>query len=272
MDGVLVPAVHDHRDEGVSQGPRVRVQAAKLIELTHRHHMGQQVDKVTHGKEVLDLLFTNNSDLIHSVDTESFPLFTDHLAVTMAANYVLTKPPPKKQLYLLDSARRLNCLDFKRAPWDSIRQALSQVDWSPMEKIAKTSPTVAHSFLLTKMLPVMEQLVPVKKLGSKGRSSQTRERNLLWRKLKKIKDQLLKTTSPKKMAKLLQSRQDLQSKLKSLYITQNRQEETKVISEMKENPNVFLSYARARQKTKAKVGPLLDPESVVSTVSQALLA
>ena len=63
------------------------------------------------------------------------------------------------------------------------------------------------------------------------------------------------------MAKLLQSRQDLQSKLKSLYITQNRQEETKVISEMKENPNVFFSYARARQKTKAKVGPLLDPES-----------
>ena len=30
---------------------------------------------------------------------------------------------------------------------------------------------------------------------------------------------------------------------------------------MKENPNVFFSYARARQKTKAKVGPLLDPES-----------
>ena len=36
-------------------------------------------------------------DLIHSVDTESFPLFTDHLAVTVAANYVLRKPPPKNQ-------------------------------------------------------------------------------------------------------------------------------------------------------------------------------
>ena len=50
MDGVLVPAVHDHRDEGVSQGPRARVKAAKLIELTHAHHMGQQVDKLIQAK------------------------------------------------------------------------------------------------------------------------------------------------------------------------------------------------------------------------------
>ena len=42
---------------------------------------------------------------------------------------------------------------------------------------------------------------------------------------------------------------------------QNRRAEDKVIKEMKDNPNIFFSYARSRQKTRAKVGPLLDPSS-----------
>ena len=181
VDDVLVPAVHEHRDQGDSHGPRTRLQAAKLIELAHRHHMAQQVDKVTHGKEVLDLLFTNNPDLIHSIMTESFPLFTDHEVVTIGVNYKLSKSAPRKQEHLLDSARRLNCLDFQKAPWDSIRKELKMVDWSPMERLAKTSPTVAHSYLISKIIPIMERLVPLRNIGGKRRSRQTRQRNLLWR-------------------------------------------------------------------------------------------
>ena len=262
VDGVLVPAVHEHREVGDGDvGPRVRIQAAKLIELTHRHQMAQQVDQITHGKEVLDLIFTNNHELPHSVVTDSFPLFTDHRVVTMGANYKLSKSPPTKQMHLLDSARRLKCLDFPKAPWDSIRKELTKVDWSPMESLAKSSPTVAHSFLLSKIIPIMELLVPMKKVGGKRRSKQTRQKDLLWRKLKKVKDQLMTTTSHLKMVSLLQTRQELESELKAMYSNHTMQAEDRVIKEMKENPNIFFRYAQARQKTRAKVGPLLDPES-----------
>ena len=80
VDGILVPAVHNHREGGADQGPRVRLQAAQLIDLAHRHHMGQHVDKVIHGKEILDLMFSNNPDLLHSISTESFPLQAEQIS------------------------------------------------------------------------------------------------------------------------------------------------------------------------------------------------
>ena len=259
VDDVLIPAVGGHHAEGDGDGLRVRLQAEKLVELAYRHHMTQEVDQVTHGREVLDLLFTNNPELIHSIDTESFPLFTDHKVVTARVNYKLHKPPPKQQMFLLDSARRLRGLDFKAAPWQSIREELRKVDWSPMSRLARANPTVAHSFLLSKVLPILEQLVPHRKAGGKVRSRQTKQRNLIWRKLKRVKDQLQTTTSQQKMLRLLQSRQELEAELKSMYSNLTKQAEDKVIMGMRENPDIFFSYARARQKTQAKVGPFLDP-------------
>ena len=176
-------------------------------------------------------------------------------------NYQLSRPPPKQQVYILDSARRLKRLDFSKAPWQSIRLALKNVDWSPMSRLANTSPTVAHSYFLSEIIPILEQLVPHYPAGSKRRSRHTRSRNLIWRKLKKVNDQLQSTSSSLKMARLLQSRQQLEQELKTMYSNLSKQEEARVIDEMRHNPNIFFRYARARQKTRAKVGPLLDPET-----------
>ena len=46
-----------------------------------------------------------------------------------------------------------------------------------------------------------------------------------------------------------------------MYNDMTVQQEAKVISEMKDNPKVFFSFAKSRQKTHAKVGPFLDPET-----------
>ena len=44
-----------------------------------------------------------------------------------------------------------------------------------------------------------------------------------------------------------------------MYQDLNMKNEARVIEEMKVNPKVFFSYAKARQKTAAKVGPFVDP-------------
>ena len=41
----------------------------------------------------------------------------------------------------------------------------------------------------------------------------------------------------------------------------SRESEAKVLAGMKDNVNVFFSYAKKRQKTHAKVGPFLDPST-----------
>ena len=229
------------------------------MELCYHHHLAQHVDRVTHGKEVLDLVFTNNQDLLHSIDSEYFPQFTDHSVITMKTNYKLKKTVSKKKVFLLDSAHRLGKLDFQEAPWDKIRIELGNIHWSDMAKLSKANPTVAHSYLLSRIIPVLEALVPLKKTGSKGRSRQTRRRNLLWRKMGKVKNQIGKAISCKKMTRLLNLRSNLESELRQLYSSQNKEAEARVIKEMRKNPNIFFNYTRARQRTKAKVGPLLDP-------------
>ena len=46
-----------------------------------------------------------------------------------------------------------------------------------------------------------------------------------------------------------------------MYSSMTRDAEQKVVAGMKENVNVFFSYANARQKVKSKVGPFIDPNA-----------
>ena len=72
-DGLLVPLVHGHRLLDEDGGPQVRQQAAKLCDLALKHSLIQQVEQVTHGKEILDLIFSNNDDLVSSVSVAEWP-------------------------------------------------------------------------------------------------------------------------------------------------------------------------------------------------------
>ena len=261
VDEILVPSVGENRGKGNGEGPKVRVQASSLIELTNQYNMAQYIDKITHGREILDLIFSNDPNLVHSVSTESLPSFTDHMLVTLRVNYELQKPPERSSEYILDSARRLSRLNFHEAKWQNVREELKQQSWLKMKEIAKLSPTVAHSYLLAVLLPILERNVPPKKCASSKRSKWARKRNFLWRKLKKIKDLLSGTFSVKKILELLDRRDKLQKELSTMYNIQNQEAEAKVIEAMKTNPNEFFRYAKARQKTKSSIGPLLDPVS-----------
>ena len=94
VDGVLVPSVCTYHEATIeSVGLWVLVQADWLIELGYQLRMIQQFDKITHGREVRDLIFTNNPDLVHSTITEECALFSNHMVVSVNVNYQLKKAP-----------------------------------------------------------------------------------------------------------------------------------------------------------------------------------
>ena len=117
--------------------------------------MSQYVDQPTHGVEILDLVFTSDQSLVSHINMESFPTFTDHKILSIKVNYKLGKKLTKDEMFLLDSGRRLRKLDFAKAPWPDIRENLKNIDWSPMENLSKVSPTVAHSWFLVQVLPIL---------------------------------------------------------------------------------------------------------------------
>ena len=111
-----------------------------------RHSLVQQVDLPTHGVEILDLIFTNNPDLVSSVMVESWPAFTDHKLVTASTSFILGTEPEKEEIHLLECGKRLKKLNFNKAEWVEVQAELAECDWSDLETAAKTSPTLALSW------------------------------------------------------------------------------------------------------------------------------
>ena len=261
IDGQLIPSVHGHRGDARDDGGQARLQAQKFSDLALKYHTVQLVSQPTHGTEILDLVYTSDQNTVSHIEMDSFPTFTDHKVLAITVTFHNRRNMEREEMFLLDSSRRIRKLDFRKAPWPEIKSKLRTVDWSPMARLARLSPIIAHSWFLVKLLPVLEELVPtrVESCGTGGRSRLHRKSKKLWRKLAKIKSKLQNSTSIQKIVKLLQDRQDVEFELKNMYSSITKVSEDKVIAGMKENINVFFSYAKARQKVKAKVGPFIDP-------------
>jgi hypothetical protein len=260
IEGMIMPRVAGHRlPDHDSEGGQVRQQAAQLCDIAVKYHLTQQVGVPTRDKEVLDLIWSSNPDLVSNIQVDAFKEFTDHSVVTAATSFKLEEEVIKEEQFLLDSGRRFRKLDFHKAPWPEIKARLRQLDWEPLEVIAKENVIAAHQFFMETILPILEDLVPQKMVGKRfGHSKKHKRRRSLWRKLNRIRKKLHSTSSVTRAASLLHQQRAVELELKSSYDTQSWEEETKVVNAMKTNVKAFYAYGRARQKTKARVGPFLD--------------
>ena len=264
LDGVLFPRVAGHRTiaDHERQAGLVRQQAALMCDLATKYHLTQQVGQPTRGDEILDLVWSSDPDLISNISVDSFPSITDHCVVTASTTYNMAKEVFKERNFLLDSGRRFHQLDFAKAPWPEIKRRLGLIDWQPVESLARTDVTAAHSLFVESVLPVIEDLVPLKKVGKKfGKRRVDKERRTLWRRLGKVKKRLATTSSITRATSFLKTQQKLEQQLKMSYDSQGWEDENKVVNAMKLNPKAFFAYGRAKQKTKARVGPFLDPDT-----------
>ena len=204
-EGLLVPIVGNHSECVTEGGKQDRLQAQHLIDLADKHCLLQEVDQQTHLIEILDLIFSNNSDLIGGIFSEEWRTFTDHKLLVAHTTYQLAKTDHQaEEQYLCETGRRYSALDYHKAPWEAVSEELSKVDWEPMEEIAATCPSKGLEWFHEKVLGVLEKLVPMKKKRSRSRPKMHRMRRLLWKRLGKVKKALKTATSTEKVADLLQ--------------------------------------------------------------------
>jgi hypothetical protein len=78
-----------------------------------------------------------------------------------------------------------------------------------MEEASKASPTLALSILMDELIPILEKHVPVKKVKKKSRNRLERKRNVMWRRLTKVKGRIKTANSIHKLTKLLQDKAEL---------------------------------------------------------------
>jgi hypothetical protein len=253
--------VEKHREEETSGGKQDRLQAQQLLDLASKHCLVQEVERPTHSIEVLDLVFTNNCELVNNIVLEAWPAFTDHKLVVVSTTYqLLPTYSDHEQQHLCETGRRFSTLNFNKAPWNEISEELANIDWNNMEDLAKTDTAAALGLFHSKLLEVLERLVPAKKKRHKPRYKMHRMRRLIWKRLCKIRKAIKSSSSISKLSELLQKMWELESQLSSDYTAANDREEDEAVLRIRENPKAFFSFARSRQKTRAKVGPFLDQD------------
>ena len=261
-EGLLVPVVGGHRNCETAGGKQDRLQAEKMIALAGKYALLQQVENATHAVETLDLVFTNHCELVNTTLVEDWPSFSDHRLVIVHTYYKLkVENRVKEEQFLCEIGRRYKALNFHLAPWSDLKNEFSNIDWGNMQQLAETSPCAALSEFHTKILDVLEKLVPAKKEKRKGKPRMHRMHRLLWKRHAKAKKKFRAAQSIHTLSENLQKMWEIEKQLKADYTAINNMEEDEAILRIKSNSKVFFSFARSRQKIKAKVGPFLDPST-----------
>ena len=206
-EGHLVPIVSSHRDGETVGGKQDRLQAQRLVEFSVKHNLIQQVDVVTHGVETLDLVLSNDDDLVSEVTAEEYSQFTDHRLLTGSLSYKsLEEEEEQEEEYLLGVGKRFSKLDFYKAPWPEIQEELAKIDWESVKTASSDDPTLGLNIFNEKILEVLEKHVPERKKGKKKRRQMCRQRRSMWRRLSKIKKKIKSTENIHKLSKLVQER------------------------------------------------------------------
>ena len=211
-----------------------------LKDFGNEFFLTQQINQPTHREgNILDLVFTNYSEQIHSYRCfETLRSVSHHSIVEIATTYqgsgVTDDEEVRQELSFFD---RLNFFNEK-ADWDAIRNELEGYNWTlefrdlSTEKILDRLYSVCYS--------ICRDFIPEKKRHSnKGTSTIPKERKNLMRRRRRANLLLLKITSPSKQQRLKKELIDIQIKLQTSYRNMAKEREDKAIKSIKKKFEVL---------------------------------
>ena len=238
-----------------------RLSCTALLEFMSTNFLDQLVEEPTREKNILDLVLTNNPELIHSVAVQDTNK-SDHREIV--CNLLHPQFLPNRPITDRPSRAGLDDVNFNAADWAAINEELDSIDWTTV-----TDPELpqdrAWSMFEELVTWACSQHAPSHERGKK-RSKVPRCRQPLLRAKKRINARIncLKRKSnnlqrsEKKLKKLLQSKAVIELQLKENIKQQRKDDELSALSKIKANPKAFYSYAKKFRAAVSSVGPLKD--------------
>ena len=176
-------------------------QAENLLELTSDLFLEQKIVTPTRENNVLDLLFTNDEDLIKITNTAD-TFISDHRMITASINIATEKTPLNESE--ITSCSKLELFSFwsDKSNWEAVNNHLSEIDWNSV----MTSESDVKSNLETfyeKCYEACVDNIPKKKKPKK--SNIPHDRKVLMRKRRLLNNRLINARTNKKKDKLNKS-------------------------------------------------------------------
>ena len=253
---------------GGSTSEQLMIQKVKQLQTDH--FLEQFVTSPTHvDGGMLDLVFCNNPDIIHSYET-IHPLrsTSDHYVVEVSTTLLCTtddKDDERPPLIAVLDNLNFHSNDIN---WEEMSTTLTKL--VNAEDFSNLSPNEHLDRLMKILIDVAYKFVPCKKSARRGGGTKIpRHRRILMRKRRKLMDRLNQVSDDKRekiKAKLIKIELLLQ---KSHTEAQSRKEQL-AIKAIKTNSKYFFSYAKQFSSTKSTIGPLLNENNEYTASSSKM--
>ena len=232
-----------------------------LYELALEYFLIQQYDCATHkGGNTIDLLFTNNSCMIHNVET--FPsLVSDHYVVNTSTVYkksqsVEDEIDDPRDNELTHSFSSLNFFE-ESINWDSLNSDLALYEWT--REFRGSSPSEMMERFKSVCLDICTERVPKKvRKTSSNKSPRNKQRRSLLKRRSKLRKRYSAAKSQAAQDAILKKMASIESKLQESLNHKKSLGETRAVEKIRTNPKFFYAYAKSLSTVRVGIGPLIN--------------
>lgn len=259
MGDFNLPDMKWQQDESNPDTGTISESARLLNRFIEDNFITQYIDKPTRQRNILDLFFTNNCNLILKCDVSETSL-SDHNIIKVQTTYNV-KTHKNIKPHMPDFSFR--SLNLQKTEYDKVSDHLKTINWDELKSMC-SQDEFPELFRLT-VLQVCALYSPEKTSQPKKLNPFLRARNTLRRRKKKVTTQIKaieqKNPTSKKLEKLRVELYDLNQSIKDSIHDQRKVNEAKAVKAILKNPRYFYSYAKQNNKLKSTVGPLFNAEN-----------
>ncbi|KAK4325507.1 hypothetical protein Pmani_003957 [Petrolisthes manimaculis] len=239
--------------------PDDKQQACDLIRLVENNFLFQFVTDPTRERNILDLIFSNNPNLLHSYEI-SDTIMSDHKLIKVKAS-ISTTTTPISHVQNSTAEGTLSDLNFysTEIEWEQLRTKLGEIDWINTMQ-GKDIDNILS--LLTKICyETCKKHIPKKRTNT---SKIPRDRKIIMIKRHKLQTKLKNTTYPPVRVQITEKLRELEEQMQKSHKEQQRKEEMQAVSNIQQNSKFFFAYAHKKLKSGATVGPLTKEDGTLT--------
>ena len=234
-------------------------QFESLLEMCGEHFMLQMVEEPTRERNTLDLMFTNEVNLITAVEVTKSS-YSDHDIIEMCTNYSLKEKEKCNREQSEDNEFRTLNFRAKSVKWKNIAGMIEDIDWD--QEFESRNSIACGKNMLEKFTKCAKENAPKRNTQSNG-SKIPKERKKLHNRIKMLKRK--KHIAHSKERKRRLEKQILETEHKIIESKRNERmdKEKQCIEAMKDNPKVFYSFINKQRNRRVEVGPFKKDEKFI---------
>ena len=240
------------------------IDVASDLNLLQKVTVGTRKSK-SGNSNILELIFTNNHDLITNINIEHSEI-SDHDFIVCETSHNFRIKDNE-----LTESEEINLLsyNYEKIDWELVKTSFREIHWKEILDNCSNSEEKILTFFKIISQIVDELGVKFKNSRGKAKTNIPRERRILLRNKKKLRNKLKKKgISNNKKINIETEIIDIDIQLLTSHQNERNNEEMHAIDNMKVNPKHFFAYAKKRIKTKSTIGPFKVNEELITSFEE----